>query len=169
MAGRELIDGLRSADGTLDRAAIRRILPYGDDFLFVDGASSLDEARVAAFYEIPDRAPWLQSHFVDQPIMPGVLIGEGLAQAGTLVVRYNMDEPERHHILAYQIETARFSAPALPGDRLAFVVDLAKMSRRAARLDGVVRIGEQEICRARVVVGIVDKDDLRRRIEERQA
>jgi 3-hydroxyacyl-[acyl-carrier-protein] dehydratase len=169
MAGRELIDGLRSPDGSLALAAIRRILPYGDDFLFVHGASVLDETRIEAFFQVPDRAPWLQAHFVDLPIMPGVLVGEGLAQAGTLVVRYNLEDPDGHHILAYQIETARFTAPAVPGDRLTFEVELKNLSRRAARLEGTVRIAQREICRARVVVGIVAADDLRRRIGEQRA
>lgn len=168
MAGRELIDGLRAPDGSLDKAAIRRILPYGDDFLFVDGARFLDETRIEAFFDIPAEAPWLQSHFIDLPIMPGVLVGEGLAQAGTLVVRHNLDDPDRHHILAYQIETARFTAPALPGDRLTFEVALQNMSRRAARLDGTARVGDRQVCKARVVVGIVTRDDLERRLEEQR-
>lgn len=169
MAGRDLIDGLRSPDGALDGAAVRRILPYGEDFLFVHGATAIDETAVEAFFEVPERAPWLQSHFVDLPIMPGVLIGEGLAQAGTLLVRYNMEDPDRHHILAYQIETARFTAPALPGDHLTFEVELKNMSRRAARLEGKARVAELEICTARVVVGIVGHDDLRRRLAERRS
>lgn len=168
MAGRELIDGLRSADGSLDRAAIRAILPYGDDFLFVDGASRLDASRVEAFFDVPQDAPWLRSHFVDLPVMPGVLVGEGLAQAGTLAVRYNLDQPDRYHILAYQIETARFMAPTLPGDRLTFEVELRNMSRRAARLEGEARIGERPVCTARVVVGIVEREELGRRIAEQR-
>ena len=168
MAGREIIDGLRSEDGSLDQAAIRRILPYGDDFLFVTGASLIDETRVEAYFDIPEEAPWLQSHFVDLPIMPGVLVGEGLAQAGTLVVRYNLEDPDRHHILAYQIETARFMAPSLPGDRLTFEVELKNLSRRAARLEGKARVGDRQVCMARVVVGIVERDEFRRRIEEQR-
>ncbi len=164
--GRSLIDPLRNPDGSLDHTALREILPYGEDFLFVDRVSRLTPEEVEASFHIPDRAPYLDSHFVDLPLMPGALIGEGLAQAGSVIVRYNLPSPEDRHVLALQIESARFLAPAQPGQTLHYCVRLKAMDRRAARLEGEARIDERKVCQARLVVAIVGREDLRARLRE---
>ena len=155
------IDGLADTHGRFDRAAVQSILPYGDDFLFVDEVTSLQEDLVEASYTIPSGSPYLQSHFDGLPLMPGVLIGEGMAQAGTLMVRYNLENHEEKDILAFQIESARFPGPAQPGDRLDYRVRLLKLRRRVARLEGQARVGDREVCKARIVLGIIDRKDLR--------
>jgi len=159
------IDRLRRPDGTLDRAAIRRILPYGDDFLFVDRVEHLDSERVRASFAIPVDSPYLRSHFVDLPVMPGVLIGEGLAQAGSLIVRYNLREPDERHVLGLEIERARFLAPARPGETLIYNVEIGAANRRAARLEGDVRVGTRRVCQARLTVAIVERAVFRERLE----
>ena len=155
------IDELRNPEGRLDRAAIRAILPYGSDFLFVDEITKLTATEVEAYYTIPDSTSYIRSHFEDLPIMPGVLVGEGMAQAGTLLVRYNLEEHEKYDILAFQIESARFPGPAQPRDRLRFQVRLVKLRSRAARLEGEAFVGEREVCKARLVLGIIEREKLR--------
>jgi len=159
------IDACRNTDGGFDRQAIRSILPYGDDFLFVDEVTRLTEEEVEASFTIPADAPYIQAHFEGLPIMPGVLVGEGMAQAGTLMVRYNLEDHQDKDILAFQIEGARFSAPAKPGDRLQYRVRLLKLRRQIARLEGEAVIGERQICKARMVLGIVARDQLRAQLE----
>lgn len=161
------IDALRKPDGSLDRAAIRNVLPYGDDFLFVDRVSRLTENEVEADFVIPDHSPYLRAHFEGLPIMPGVLIGEGLAQAGSLIVRYNLTSPEEHHVLGLEIERARFYSPALPGETLNYRVRLASSNRRTARLEGDVTVHEQRVCEARLVVAIVEDQAFRKRLASR--
>ena len=95
------IDSLRDADGRLDRTALRAILPYGDDFLFVDEVTQLTDEQVAASFTIPVEAPFIRAHFEGLPIMPGVLVGEGMAQAGTVMVRYNLEDHKSHDLLAF--------------------------------------------------------------------
>lgn len=155
------IDELRDSAGRLDRAALRAILPYGDDFLFVDEVTRLTNSEVEAYYTVPADAPYMRAHFVGLPIMPGVLVGEGMAQAGTLLVRYNLEQHENRDIVAFQIENARFPGPAQPGDRLRFQVELVKLRSRAARLAGTASIGAREVCRARLVLGIIEREVLR--------
>ncbi len=160
------IDGLRDSEGNLDRQALLKILPYGEDFLFVDRVIELTDREVEASYRIPSEAPFLQAHFVGLPLMPGVLMGEGLAQAGTVIVRYNLEAPEEHDILAYQIESARFSAPALPGDTLRYRVRMLTMSRRSARLEGEADVEGRQVCKARVVVGIMTRKTLAAKLKK---
>lgn len=97
--------------------------------------------------------------------MPGVLIGEGMAQAGTLVVRYNLENHQTHDILAFQIESARFTRPARPGDHLQYRVRLIKLRRYVAKLEGEVLVGGREICKARMVLAIIERDKLRLELE----
>ena len=155
---RSQIDSLRKSDGRLDRAAIRSILPYGEEFLFVDEVTSLTPEEVVASYTVPKSSPLLEAHFVDVPLMPGVLMGEGMAQAGTLVIRYNLEQHHRFDILAFQIESARFTGPAQPGDRLDYRVRLIRLRRRLARLEGEVQNHGRKIVTARVELAIVERD-----------
>ena len=159
------IDSLRDSNGRLDRAAIRSILPYGDDFLFVDEVTHLTDEEIEAGYTIPDDSAYIRAHFEGLPIMPGVLIGEGMAQAGTLVVRYNLENHQTHDILAFQIESARFTRPARPGDHLQYRVRLIKLRRYVAKLEGEVLVGGREICKARMVLAIIERDKLRLELE----
>ena len=155
------IDALADGHGHFDRAAVQAILPYGDDFLFVDGVTSLTNDSIEAHYTIPADSAYIGAHFTDLPLMPGVLVGEGMAQAGTLMIRYNLENHRDKDILAFQIESARFPSPAQPGDRLDFSVRLLQLRRRVARLEGEARVGDREVCTARIVLGIVDRETLR--------
>lgn len=159
------IDSLADIHGGFDRAAVRSILPYGDDFLFVDEVSRLTREQVEASYTIPASSPYLLAHFEGLPLMPGVLVGEGMAQAGTLMVRYNLENHEEKDILAFQIESARFPGPAQPGDRLEYRVNLLKLRRRIARLEGEARVGDRQVCKARIVLGIIDRKELRSELD----
>ncbi|MCP4203289.1 MAG: hypothetical protein GY769_15305 [bacterium] len=165
--GRSVIDALRHPDGSLDRAALKQVLPYGDDFLFVDRVSRLTARDVEASFLVPEQSRYLRSHFVDLAVMPGVLIGEGLAQAGSLIVRYNLPAPQDSHVLGLEIERARFHSPARPAETLSYRVSLEASSRRTARLEGEVWVGERKVCQAKLVVAIVDRLALRQRLEGR--
>ncbi len=162
---RTRIDALRDADGTLERRAVHVILPYGDDFLFVDRVNRLTETEVETCFRIPARAPYLDGHFRGLPIMPGALMSEAFAQAGAILVRYNLESPEETDIVGHHVESARFLSLALPGDLLCFRVRLETMSRRAARLAGEALVGERTVGRMRVVVAIMTREALRREVE----
>jgi len=163
--GRARIDRLRGRDGGLDRQAVRVILPYGDDFLFVDRVVRLTEREVETAFRIPARAPYLDGHFRGLAIMPGALMSEAFAQAGAILVRYNLESPEEIDILGHHVESARFLSLALPGDLLSFQVRLKAMNQRTARLEGEVKIGERQVGRMRVVVAIMKREALRREVE----
>lgn len=161
MQGKAPIDGLRGPDRGLSREAIKRILPYGEDFLFLDRVSVLSDREIEASYRVPEDSAILRAHFVHFPIMPAALLAEGCAQAGTLLVRYNLPDPGEKEIVGLQIESARFLSPARPGDTLTYRARLANMDSRAARVEGRIRIGERPVAKARMVLGIVDRQAFR--------
>lgn len=156
MASNPAIDRLRGRGGVLDRAALLSVLPYGEEFLFIDSVSRLDLESAEASFRIPDDAPYLRAHFRDLPIMPGALVAEGCAQTGTLLVRYNLEDHEEKVVLGMQIDRARFPAPATPGETLSYSVRLTAIDSRAARLEGEARTEDRQIANVRVVVGIMD-------------
>lgn len=164
MSGREAIDGLRDADGGLGREATRSLLPYGEDFLFVDRATALDERSVEAVYSVPGDAPWILAHFPGFPLMPGALVAEGLGQAGTLILRYRLASTAGKDLIGLVMERARFFEPARPGDLLTYRVTAKTVGSRAARLEGTAAVGERRIGTARFVVGIVDRAALDRKL-----
>ena len=151
------IDRLRDASGGLDRRALLSILPYGEEFLFIDAVRRLDPERAEATFRIPDDAPYLRAHFRGLPVMPGALVAEGCAQTGTLLVRYNLEDQAAKVVLGMQIDRARFPAPAVPGETLLYTVRLTALDARAARVEGEARTGERRIATLRVVVGIIDQ------------
>lgn len=154
------IDRLRDSLGHLDRAAIRSILPYGDEFLFVDKVTKLTTEEVHASYTVPVASLFIKAHFRGLPLMPGALMGEGLAQAGTLIIRYNLEEHQNLDVLAFRIESARFYGPAQPGDRLDYVVRLLRLRRQLARLEGEVQNQGRRIVSARVELAIIERSKL---------
>lgn len=159
------IDRLRAEDGTLDRRAVSTILPYGDDFLFIDRITRLSDDEVESIFRIPERAPYLDGHFRGLPVMPGALMSEAFAQAGALLVRYRLESTEPIDIIGHHVESARFLSLALPGDSLHFRVRLKTMSRRAARLAGEAVVGDRKVGRMRVVVAIMTREGLEREVE----
>ena len=159
--GKAFIDELRDGDGGLSREAIKTIIPYGDAFLFVDRVIALSGSQVEAEYFIKPNMPYLDSHFVDFPIMPGVLISEGCAQAGTVLVRYNLKNPQDNHLLVGRVEDARYYRPAFPEDMLNYQVTLTALGSHAARLEGQTCRGPDKISTFRLVMAIVKQQKLR--------
>lgn len=155
-----LIDRLRAADGSLDRDAVRAVLPYGDAFLFVDRITRLTLDDVEATFRIPLDAPYALAHFRHTPIMPGVLTGEGMVQAGTLLIRYRLDMSPDLDILVSQVERAVFAASAVPGDTLTYTVTLKKVAAYGARLVARAKVGDVVVCDAQLCVVFIDRPRL---------
>ena len=155
--GKIFIDSLREPDGGLTQPAIKKIIPYGDDFLFVNRITKLSARDAEAEYYINPNLRFLRSHFVNFSLMPGVLISEGFAQAGTVLIRYNLSEPEGKDILVCRVEAARFKLPAFPGDTLTYKINLKNLGSRAARLAGEVSKDSCEIASFSIVLSIVDR------------
>ena len=135
----------------LDITAIERILPHRYPFLLVDRVDELGEERVIARKLVSRNEPFFDGHFPGQPVMPGVLIIEALAQAGALLAAHVTSfDPTTHVIYFMAIDNAKFRKPVIPGDVLTLdVVPLRKGKaiwklRGEAKVDGVV-VAEAEL------------------------
>ena len=134
--------------------ALVALLPHRAPFLFVDGVDACEPAvSVHAHYRISGAEPFLAGHFPGNPIFPGVLQLEALAQAGAIAVladeRYAGKLP-----LFGGVEEVRFRRVVRPGERLDLVVDIERLSARGGWGRGVASVDGAECCRARLLFAL---------------
>ncbi len=147
----------------LNKEQIKEIIPYDDPFLWVDEIESIKDNTIIGYKETSPDDPYFKGHFTDFPIMPGVLVVEGVAQTGTVLLRKIIGEGhENKHLLAYQVRSALFFSPIYPGDRIKYKVHLlGYYSDKIANFKGEVYVGETKKCEVRFVVAVVDKQELK--------
>lgn len=121
----------------LDSTAIQKILPHRYPFLLVDRIEELEPGdRLVAIKNVSINEPYFQGHFPGRPIMPGVLILEGMAQAGGFLLLNTVEDPESKLMYLSRIEDARFRRPVVPGDRLRFEMKLLKFRMGSCKIEG---------------------------------
>jgi 3-hydroxyacyl-[acyl-carrier-protein] dehydratase len=130
------------------------LLPHRPPFRFVDGVDACDPAgTVRAHYKVTGDEPFLAGHFPGNPVFPGVLQLEALAQAGAIALladpRYANKLP-----LFGGVEDARFRRIVRPGDRLDLEVEIERLSARGGWGQGVATVAGAECCRARLLFAI---------------
>jgi len=120
----------------LDRAAIMAVLPHRDPMLFIDRV-----AEAASTYVDPN---WtiFQGHFPEFPIMPGVLLIETVAQAGSLILGLKDAVAEGSFIGFTGVEAAKFRKAVLPGDMMHIFVELVRERRGFYKFEGRITVGE---------------------------
>jgi len=157
------IDKFRDSNGEIDVNGVKKILPYDEPFLFIDRVLELSKKNIVAIKEVKAEESYLKGHFKDFPIMPGALIVEGLGQAATMLVRYNIPNQEEKDILAYKIRSAKFFRPTFPGHTLRFEAKLIFMFKKIAFVNGKAFRKEKLVSKVKMVLAIVDKKQFRER------
>jgi UDP-3-O-[3-hydroxymyristoyl] N-acetylglucosamine deacetylase/3-hydroxyacyl-[acyl-carrier-protein] dehydratase len=109
---------------------IKKRLPHRAPFLLVDKIISLDETTVVGIKNVTFNESFFQGHFPDEPVMPGVLLVEALAQSGGLLVLSGLDEPERYSTYFLKIDKLKFKQKVVPGDTIILKMELTEPLRR---------------------------------------
>src|SRR5450759_1369033 len=109
---------------------IRKRLPHRFPFLMVDKIISLDETSIVGIKNVTFNESFFQGHFPDEPIMPGVLLVEALAQTGGLLVLSSVEEPEKYSTYFLKIDKLKFKHKVVPGDTVILKMELADVMRR---------------------------------------
>ena len=136
---------------------IMEILPHRYPMLLVDKITEM----VPMDYAIGQKSvtmnePFFQGHFPQEPVMPGVLQVEAMAQCGGLLVLNSVDEPERYSTYFMKIDGVKFRQKVVPGDTLLFRVELlAPIRRGISTMKGYVFVGEKVVCEAEFMAQIV--------------
>ncbi|MCI4400134.1 MAG: 3-hydroxyacyl-ACP dehydratase FabZ [Campylobacteraceae bacterium] len=145
----------------LDINEISKILPHKYPFLLVDRVTSLTVGEsIEAYKNISISDQVFQGHFPGHPIYPGVLIIEGMAQAGgVLAFKSVADESEFANKVVYfmSIDKAKFRNPVLPGDQLVYKLSVLKHKGNIWVLDGKAYVDDKLVCEAELKAMIVDK------------
>jgi len=131
---------------------IMKILPHRYPFLLVDGVLELNEEKIKAFKNVSINEPFFQGHFPNYPIMPGVLIVEGMAQTAGLLLMKDMDENVIP--LFTGIDKARFKKEARPGDKLIYDLEILQRKANMFKLKGIATVEGQVCAQAEIMVGI---------------
>ncbi|MFY3743450.1 3-hydroxyacyl-ACP dehydratase FabZ [Anaeromyxobacter sp. Red801] len=145
----------------LDVVGIQKLLPHRPPFLLVDRVVEFEpNRRVVALKGVTMNEPFFQGHFPAQPVMPGVLILEALAQAAALLATMSMKPEEVNDKITYLmgIDGARFRRPVVPGDRLELEVEVTKHKGAVWKQRGVARVDGQVVAEAEFMAMLADRE-----------
>jgi UDP-3-O-[3-hydroxymyristoyl] N-acetylglucosamine deacetylase/3-hydroxyacyl-[acyl-carrier-protein] dehydratase len=137
---------------------IKKRLPHRSPFLLVDKIISIDENTIVGIKNVTFNEPFFQGHFPDEPIMPGVLLVEALAQSGGILVMNNMEEPEKYSTYFLKIDKLKFKHKVVPGDTVILKMELIEPLRRGiVSMYGQAFVGNNLVVEGEMVAQVIKK------------
>ena len=140
----------------MDINKIKTLLPHRYPFLLIEKIIEIGQKHIVGIKNVSINEPFFQGHFPDEPIMPGVLLIETMAQTGGLLVLQQVDEPQRYSTYFLKIDAVKFRQKVVPGDTLIFRLELLDEIRRGiSMMKGHCFVGEKLVCEAEFMAQIV--------------
>jgi UDP-3-O-[3-hydroxymyristoyl] N-acetylglucosamine deacetylase/3-hydroxyacyl-[acyl-carrier-protein] dehydratase len=135
---------------------IKKRLPHRFPFLLVDKIIALDESSIVGIKNVSFNESFFQGHFPDEPIMPGVLLIEALAQTGGLLVLSSVEEPEKYSTYFLKIDKLKFKHKVVPGDTVILKMEFADVIRRGiATMFGQAFVGNKLVLEGEMTAQVV--------------
>lgn len=140
----------------MDINRIRELLPHRYPFALVDKIIDKGENYIVGVKNVTINEPFFVGHFPQEPVMPGVLHVEAMAQTGGLLVLDTVDEPERYSTYFMKIDNVKFRQKVVPGDTIIFHVSfMTPMRRGCAMMKGYAFVGEKIVTECEFMAQIV--------------
>ena len=137
---------------------IKKIIPHRYPFLLVDRVLKLEEEQITAIKNVTVNEEFFNGHFLGQPIMPGVLQVEALAQAGAiLLMKQKVEDSEKNLMVFTGIKNCKFRRQVVPGDQLKLEVKLGMMRRNFVTMIGTASVDGEVTCELEASAAIVPK------------
>ena len=140
----------------MDLNRIKQLLPHRYPMLMVDKIIEIGATHIVGIKNVSVNEPFFPGHFPEEPVMPGVLQVEAMAQTGGLLVLNSVEEPHRYSTYFLKIDNVKFRQKVVPGDTLIFRLELLTPIRRGcAYMKGLAFVGEKVVCEAEFMAQII--------------
>ena len=140
----------------MDNKRIRELLPHRYPMQLVDKIIAMGPTSIVGVKNVTANEPFFQGHFPNEPVMPGVLQIEAMAQCGGLLVLGQLEEPEKYSTYFLKIDDVKFRQKVVPGDSLLFKVELlAPVRHGISSMKGYMFVGDQVVSEATFTAQIV--------------
>lgn len=139
----------------LDVNAIKELLPHRYPFLLIDKIIEMKPNSIVGVKSVSVNEPFFQGHFPTEPVMPGVLQIEAMAQVGGILILSQLSNPSEYSTYFMKIDNVKFRQKVVPGDTLIFKLQLmSPMRRGVANMRGLAFVGEKLVCEAEFMAQI---------------
>lgn len=147
-----------NATPVMDIAKIKSLLPHRYPFLLVDKILFMDDTTIIGMKNITANEEFFNGHFPDEPVMPGVLQVEAMAQVGGLMVLSSVPDPQNYSTYFLKIDNVKFKRKVVPGDTLVFKLELISPIRRGvATMKGQAFVGDNLVVEGELMAQIAKK------------
>jgi len=147
--------------GFLNIEKILKTLPHRYPFLLVDRVLEMEKGKsLVAIKNVTYNEEFFQGHFPELRVMPGVLILEGLAQAGGLLIYNSIPDPEKKIFFLSKVDKAKFRRPVIPGDQLRFEIEMLRLKNRFCHYKGKALVEGELAAECEVVASLTDIEKL---------
>ncbi len=154
----------------LNKDQIKEIIPYAEPFLWVDEIESIEGNLIIGYKYTSLKDSYFKGHFVNFPIMPGVLVIEGIAQTATILLRKKIGKIHKQkHLLAHQVRSAFFYKPIFPGDKIRYEVELLGFyGYKIANFKGEAFVGDEKKCEVRFTIAVIEKKGFKEKYQQKK-
>lgn len=128
----------------MDIKEIMSVIPHRPPFLLIDKVLNLEVGKITAIKNVTMNEPFFVGHFPGQPVMPGVLIVEAMAQAGAVIL-LSLEQFKGKIAYFGAINKAKFRGIVVPGDTLKIEVEITKIRKSAGMGMGIAYVGEKKV------------------------